>query len=91
MAAIVPIGPVNAYLRPSCHFFLCKSYVSHRIIGPVNAYLRPSCHFFLCKSYVSKIDLDLNLSQAAIVFKKSIVFTFSHVKAFVSKIDLTIK
>ena len=31
------------------------------------------------------------MSQAAIVFKKSIVFTFSHVKAYVSKIDLIVK
>ena len=30
-------------------------------------------------------------SQAATVFKKSIVFTFSHVKAYVSKIDLAVK
>ena len=30
-------------------------------------------------------------SQAAIVFKKPIVFTFSHVKAYVSKIDLAVK
>ena len=31
------------------------------------------------------------MSQAAIVFKKSVVFTFSHVKAYVFKIDLAIK
>ena len=56
-------------------------------------------------AYVSKIDLDLHnfiystsclhlplfRSQTAIVFKKSIVFTFSHVKAYVSKIDLAEK
>ena len=29
--------------------------------------------------------------QAAIVFKKSIVFTFSYVKAYVSKFDLAVK
>ena len=31
------------------------------------------------------------MHQAAIVFKKSIDFTFSHVKAYVSKIDLAVK
>ena len=35
--------------------------------------------------------LSLLSSQAAIVFKKSIVFTFFHVKAYVSKIDLALK
>ena len=37
---------------------------------------------------ISSLHLPLFRSQAATVFKKSIVFTFSHVKAYVSKIDL---
>ena len=37
------------------------------------------------------LHLPLFRSQAAIVFKKSIIFTFSHVKAYVSKIDLAVK
>ena len=35
--------------------------------------------------------LPLFRSQAAIVFKISIFFTFSHVKAYVFKIDLDVK
>ena len=31
------------------------------------------------------------MPQAAIVFEKSIIFTFSHVKAYVYKIDLAVK
>ena len=37
------------------------------------------------------LHLPLFKHQAATVFKKSIVFTFSHVKAYVSKIDLAVK
>ena len=37
------------------------------------------------------LHLPIFRSQAAIVFKKSIVFTFSHVKTYVSKIDLAVK
>ena len=37
------------------------------------------------------LHLSFFRSHAAIVFKKSIVFTFSHVKAYVSKIDLAVK
>ena len=40
---------------------------------------------------ISCLHLTLFRSQAAIVLKKSIVFTFSHVKAYVSKIDLAVK
>ena len=36
-------------------------------------------------------NLPLFRPQAAIVFKKSIVFTFSYVKAYVSKFDLAVK
>ena len=70
----------------------CNSY--HKIIGPVNAYLRPSCHLInhipsstllvVCIYHFSGLRLHL-------VYKISIVFTFSHVKAYVSKIDLAIK
>ena len=35
---------------------------------------------------ISCLHLPLFRTKAAIVFKKSIVFTFSHVKAYVSKI-----
>ena len=40
---------------------------------------------------ISSLHLPLFRSRAAIVFKKSIVFTFSHVKAYVSKIGLAVK
>ena len=37
------------------------------------------------------LHIQLFRSQAAIVFKKSIVFTFSHVKAYVSRSELAVK
>ena len=37
------------------------------------------------------LHLPLYRPLAKIVFKKSIIFTFSHVKAYVSKIDLVVK
>ena len=37
------------------------------------------------------LHLSLFRPQAAIVFKKSIIFTFFHVKAYVYKIDLAVK
>ena len=37
------------------------------------------------------LHLTIIRSQAAIIFKKSIIFTFSHVKAYVFKIDLAVK
>ena len=40
---------------------------------------------------ISCLHLPLFRSQAAIVFKTSIVFTFSQVKDYVSKIDLAVK
>ena len=41
--------------------------------------------------FISYLHLPLFRSQAAIIFKKSIVFTFSHVKASISKNDLAVK
>ena len=41
--------------------------------------------------FISSLHLPLFRSQAAIVFKTSFVFTFSYVKAYVSKIDLDVK
>ena len=40
---------------------------------------------------ISSLHLAVFMSQAAMVFKKSIVFTFSHVNTYVSKIGLAIK
>ena len=78
------IGPVNAYLRPSCYFFPCF----HVCLFPKSTFtyinhIPSSTLLVVCIYHFSGLRLHL-------VYKISIVFTFSHVKAYVSKIDLAV-
>ena len=68
-------------------------------IGPEKAHLKPDLGAFIhhdlesshtFNEFICCLHLPSFMSQAAIVCKISIVFNFSHVKAYVSKIDLAI-
>ena len=67
-----------------------RFHVTYRCIAPLTVSVS-GCFGLRSLKNISGSFGTIFRSQAAIVFKKTIVFTFSHVKAYVSKIDLAVK